>query len=452
MKKVSRISPEELAKLTCQERERLSALRLQLLESHPFWGYLLLQMQLVFQTDLPAFAATDCYRHIWFNPLMTSSLPIRQLGFVMLHEICHSVFASMQRRASRNHHLWNCATDYAINRIVNEIRQPGPRSGNTLYEVPRIVIEGKESKILLDAKYDGMIAEAIYEKLAADELENPTTLVLRLRMPGGCGEDPAEGPEGSSQQENSDGNHGNQDESEGDHTVEIPDVMDHGGGIDVHIPVPLSAGQREELADRIRAALETWQKMDQRGDVPLDDVRHLLPQRKARVPWERLLRQFAGHALAKDDYSLARPNKRYIGENIVVPGTYSESLNLVIIALDTSGSMSIELLSRAMAEIARLADLAPEVLLLVADADVHQTVPTVRLPAFLRELKVRGGGGTSHVPVFAYIDEKRLEPDLFIGITDLASNFPDQAPRYPVLWLTPPDPREPPWGRVIEIE
>jgi len=428
MSNAVRVSPAEFTRLCRQERDRLSALRLQLIESHPFWGYLLLQMQLVFQADLPALAATDCMRHIWFSPVLTSRLPIRQLGFVMVHEICHSVFASMERRGSRNPHLWNCATDYAINRIVSEIRGPGAFRSRALYEVPKIYVDGREQKILLDPKYDGMIAETIYEALATEELQNPTMLVLRLDLPGTSGE------------------------GTGGQTLELPDIADHGGGIDVHVPLPLSPSQREELADRIRGALATWQNMGRRGDVPLAEVCQLLPGRRARVPWPRLLRQFAGQALARDDYSLVRPNKRYLSEKIVVPGLFSESVNQVVVALDTSGSMDIGLLSQAIAEVARLSDLAPEILLITADAAVHQVIPAVRLPSFLRELKVKGGGGTSHLPVFAHIDEQHLEPDLFIGISDLETLFPIKRPRYPVLWLSPAHHATPPWGHVIEIE
>ena len=53
------------------ESERLAALRMQMLEMHPFWGYLLLQMKLVPASELPAFAATDAVSHIWFNPELT---------------------------------------------------------------------------------------------------------------------------------------------------------------------------------------------------------------------------------------------------------------------------------------------------------------------------------------------------------------------------------------------
>jgi len=35
-----------------------------MLEVHPFWGYLLLQVRLLPVCELPTFAATDCIRHM----------------------------------------------------------------------------------------------------------------------------------------------------------------------------------------------------------------------------------------------------------------------------------------------------------------------------------------------------------------------------------------------------
>lgn len=424
----------------CQaERKRLASLRFQLLESHPFWGYLLLQMKLVFQSDLPTFAATDCLHTIWFNPNLTQQLSFKQLGFVLVHEICHTVFASMQRRGNRDPHLWNCATDFAINRIIMQIPQSPSWSRKPLYELPFMKAGGKRKTVLYDSQYDGMAAEMIYEKLAEDELENPTMILLKLNLPGNDGS-------GGDSSENDDEGTGS-----GLRQLEIPNVSNHHGGIDVHIPVDLSPAQQEELIDRIRAATETWRKSNNRGHLPENEIRHLLPA-KSRVPWNRLLRQFATQALAKEDYSLARPNKRYLMDDVVVPGLHSESVNLVVISLDSSGSMDVENLAKAMAEISKISDLVSEVLLLVSDCKIHQVVNTNELPAYIKGMQVKGGGGTSHHPVFEYIAEKRLQPDLFVGITDLESNFPDKAPPFPVLWLTPEGTtKKAPWGRVIEI-
>jgi len=420
-------APVEYDQLCRREQERLSTLRLHLIESHPFWGYLLLQMKMVFQADLPSVAATDCLRYIWFNPVLTSRLPTQQLGFVVLHEVCHSVFASIERRGSRNQHRWNCATDYAINRIVSKIEVPGSLNSRRLYEIPKIVVDGREQKILLDPKYDGMIAETIYEALAAEELQNPLPLVLNLAIPGS---------------ENGDSGR----------TIELPGVFDHGGGIDVHLPSSLSPSQQEELADRVREAVATSQNHGGRGNTPLEDELPLQSGLRSRVPWQRLLRQFVGQALARDDYSLARPNKRYLCEKIVVPGRSSENPGLVVVALDTSGSMSTAMISQALAEIFSLKDLMSELLLITADCEVNQVIPVSMLDEFLRNPRVFGGGGTSHIPVFEYIAKHHLEPDLFIGITDLFTEFPAKKPHYPVLWVAPAYHSIPPWGHVIRIE
>ncbi|HNV72727.1 MAG TPA: hypothetical protein PKO06_23660, partial [Candidatus Ozemobacteraceae bacterium] len=201
------------------ERERLTSIRSQLLETHPFWGYLLLQMRLIPDVSLPHLAATDCYRTIWYNPLQTRQLNIRQLGFVLAHEIGHSVFATNERQGVRNPFLWNCATDYAINRIVAEICHPGGWQKRPLYEVPNTKLEnGEEIKILLDKQYDGMIAEMIYERLAEDELQKPSIIKLTLRMPKQPG-----------QHDDEDAGSGgdNSDNDPGEELVELPNTLDH---------------------------------------------------------------------------------------------------------------------------------------------------------------------------------------------------------------------------------
>ena len=132
---MSEITPQQVD----AETERLAALRMQLLEMHPFWGYLLLQMRLVPALDLPSLAATDSISHIWFNPAMTRALDARELGFVLAHEVCHQVLATVERRHGREKFKWNMATDYAINALISDISIPGApqRDDTRLYRMPR---------------------------------------------------------------------------------------------------------------------------------------------------------------------------------------------------------------------------------------------------------------------------------------------------------------------------
>lgn len=413
------------ATATGEELRRISALRMQMLEMHPFWGYLLLQLRIVPAPDLPSFAATDGLHHIWFNPALTRHLDSAQLGFVLAHEVGHQLFLTGPRRAGRDRLRWNMATDYAINRIVADIRRP---AGGHLYCPPAGRVPGLgEIKPLLDPKYRDMIAETIYEHLCQEELIAPRTVRLTLTFKGQAGGDGV------------------------DADIAMSDLQDHRGGIDIHLPDNLDDDQRELIRERLAAAIENWSANDKRGDVPGGLVRALGLLDKPRIPWQRLLHRFADQVLARDDYALARPNKRYLDEGFIVPGPYGERVELVVVALDTSASMSPGLLREVGRELKGIAAHVEEMILIVADAQVQDVVPFERFEEFLRAGKVSGGGGTDHRPVFEQIEKERLNPRLFIGLTDLFSRFPADKPPYPVLWVVPARHGQKPWGQEIEV-
>ena len=428
---MSRAVPDLDAVIAAEEK-RVSMLRMQMLQMHPFWGYLLLQVHVVPAPEMEGIAATDCVRHIWFNPLKTRHLSHEQLGFVLAHEVGHQLYATQDRERGRNPQLWNCATDYAINRIVAQIQHPA-RPGRPLYDPPQGKIEGLgDIKILLDSRWDGKIAEAIYEYLAAEELPEPVSVTLTLEIQSGGG-----------------GNSGR--EARIPDRIVLPNVTDHGGGIDIHVPRGLTPADREELHGRITAAVEAWSRQDRAGHLPGDLVREIQGAGERRVPWRRLFRSFAGQATARDDYALSRPNRRYLELDLLVPGVHSERAGCVVVAVDTSGSISDELLDDVAAELHVLSQEVEEMTLLIADAKVQQAVPDAEIASFLRRARFRGGGGTDHRPVFRWIEERHLRPDLFVGISDLFSHFPDRRPRYPVMWIAPKRHGKVPWGRVVEL-
>ena len=425
-------SEPSLDAIIAAEEKRVSMLRMQMLQMHPFWGYLLLQVRVVPSPDLEGLAATDCVRHIWFNPNRTQHLSHEQLGFVLAHEVGHQLYATQDRERGRNPQLWNCATDYAINRIVAQIPHPA-RAGEPLYDPPQGKIDGLgEIQILLDSKWDGKIAEAIYEYLAVDALPEPVSVTVTLEMRpdgnGGCG-DAANLPD----------------------RITLPNVTDHGGGIDIHLPAGLDSADREELNGRIVAAVEAWSRQDRAGHLPGDLVRKIQGHGERRVPWRRVFRSYAGQATARDDYALSRPNRRYLELDLLVPGIHSERAGSVVVAVDTSGSISDELLGDIAAELDALSQTVEEMTLIVADARVQQAVNDAEIARFLRLARFRGGGGTDHRPVFEWIEERGLRPDLFVGITDLFSTFPGRRPPYPVMWIAPKRHGKVPWGRLVEL-
>jgi len=406
---------DHLREIAAAEAQRFSMLRMQMLECHPFWGHLLLQMRLVPAPDLDALAATDCVRHIWYNPLHTRSLTLSQLGFLLAHEVGHSLFETLERARGRNPYLWNCATDYAINRVVSLIRKPGEPHAS-MYEPP----SGRHPALgdlrpLMDRRFDGLIAEAIYERLVSEITAAIERVTIHLAG------------------------------------VDVTGVVPH-GGFDVHLPLDLSEADQHVLRERLGLAVNAWRESAKRGDVPAGLERVVDQWGKPHVPWQRVLHRYVGEATTPDDFSLSRPNRRWLAEGFLVPGVVPRDEHDLIVAVDTSGSMSTAALAAIGAELASLAAIEPNVTVLVGDAAVNQVVPARDLRTFLGGLRLRGGGGTDHRPVFAWIESARRRPDVFIGLTDLHSAFPDRAPRFPVLWVVPKDHGRAPWGRVVEME
>ena len=398
------MSDVSAAGVAASERQRISAIRMQLLEAHPFWGHLLLQMELVPDAAMGHLAATDCLGTIWYNPHNTAKLSDAALGFVLAHEIGHLAYESRDRQHGRDGFLWNCATDYAINRIVAGLEDP-LQFGCPMYEPP----EG----ILLDRRFDGLTAEAIYERLATAPGQLGG-LVVR------------------------------------DDAVDGLPVTGHGGGLDVHLPTTLDDEAHEALAGRLREAAAHWASTGKQGHAPGDTLRDLDAGR-GHMPWRRLLRAFLGASLAVDEYDPQRPNRRWLAEDVFRPGLGSERIGHIVVAIDSSGSMSKALLSTACAELRAIVTHAAEAQVIVADARVHETFALDDVEPWLARRRIAGGGGTDHRPVFDQISAQRQRPDAFIGITDLMTTFPTKRPNYPVLWLAPPGAPTPPFGRTITL-
>ena len=403
------MSPRELA----AEARRVSALRMQLLDLHPFWGHLLLQAQLIADEQFPALAGTDGHRRIWYNPARTKDLSREELGFLLLHEIGHHVQESFTRADGRDPRLWNMATDYAINRVVSAIRHPGTFA--PMYAMPK--------GGLLDVRFEGRIAESIYEVLLRE-----TARAARKGATGGAGDGGAAGV-----------------------AVEIDGVTVEGhGGLDVHVRIPLSDDQREELVERVRAAVGHWQRSGQRGDMPGSAVALVDPPR-AKIPWQRELQRYVEAARSFDEMDVRRPSRRWLSEGAWVPSLGGERVGTIVIAVDSSGSIGRRELAAACGEVRAIAREAADVRVLIADAKVHKVLTLDEIEPWIREGRVPGGGGTDHRPVFEWVKRAGLRPDVLIALTDLYTCLPERPPAYPVVWVVPRWHGNAPWGRVIEV-
>jgi hypothetical protein len=97
--------------------------------------------------------------NIQYHPEFVLGQSDAAIRFVLCHEILHCVGEHMSRRGNRNPKLWNYATDYAINPILNA-------EADSNFAWPKNPDGSRMG--LYEEKYEGMRAEDIYEDLMQD--------------------------------------------------------------------------------------------------------------------------------------------------------------------------------------------------------------------------------------------------------------------------------------------
>lgn len=183
------------------------------------------------------------------------------------------------------------------------------------------------------------------------------------------------------------------------------------------------------------------------GKCPAGVDRALEFSEEASVDWREALRRCFSETLLVD-YTWSRPNRRFVGSELYLPGPKKEGAGEVAIAVDCSGSIDNRTLSLFAAEFESLIEEShPErVHVLYFDTQVQRAdVFEFGQPL---ELAPKGGGGTDFRPVFSYLEDEGIEPHAVVFLTDLCGRFPQQEPRWPVIWAST-EKREAPFGATV---
>ena len=171
------------------------------------------------------------------------------------------------------------------------------------------------------------------------------------------------------------------------------------------------------------------------------------------TPWHEKLERYMSSKV-KDGYSWNRPNRRFVGQGVYLPGTdYTARMGELVVAVDTSGSLDITELSYFNSHINRILEtcMPEKVTVLYCDSDIGGTAEYTpdELPITLKPV---GGGGTSFKPVFNWIEEYAGEVECLIYFTD---GYGDQdeisKPAVDTVWVTTGI-EEFPFGEVVKFE
>jgi predicted metal-dependent peptidase len=367
-------------------KDKLVKARTQLVLDQPFFGSLALRLVLV-EDDQAATAYTNGVV-LGYNRAFIKGLSLEETKWLVAHEVMHLGCLHHTRREDREPSRWNVAADHAINGLLSEAGFKTPAG------------------CLIDLRYDGKSAEAIY---------------ATLPDPGQDKEQPGSGA----------------------HSNRPGEVRDAPGGA--------SDQKQAEAQWRVNVA-QAAQQGRSMGNLPAGLAQLIEEILHPKVDWAVLLRHFVEQS-ARNDYCWLPPSRRYLSQGIYLPSLHSKELDRIVIAVDTSGSIDTVALAQFAAEVSAVLeqyDTLIDVVYCDTQIQGHEQIDRQDLPL---KLKPVGGGGTDFRPVFRWVEQQGVGPCCLVYLTDLeCKRFADHAPDYPVLWVqTGEQARSVPFGEIVKM-
>jgi predicted metal-dependent peptidase len=369
----------------------------------PLHWLLLSGARIVEDPTAPTFAVGLTRRQelvLFFSPTFALELSVEECKGVLCHEINHFLFGHLGPRppgVDRHRAAWTIATEVTANEYV-----PYPLPGEPL-TLRQFRLPPHEST--LDR----------YHRLAGRELPPVATLDVVIEEP----------------------------------LAPEPGRADEGGGERPDRSLPEILG---EAVARVGASLdpETRASLGRHpGTLPGMQASLLDPPGVSKLPWrcllQRLVRSIHSHESVRH-----WPSRRHPDLLGVVPGRRRRRTERrILVAIDTSGSMSRAELSEASDELSQILRQHVRVAVVQCDTQIHREAwlsPGERLNG------VVGRGGTDLRPPFERAVIDRYKPGLLVYFTDGEGPAPAAAPPgLPVLWvLTGDHPAAPAdWGHVV---
>ena len=343
--------------------DKIIVARVGLLLRHPFFGNLATRLQIKEATDWLPTAATDG-RNIYFNREFFTPLTVKQVEFVIAHEILHAVFDHIGRNEGRDRKLFNIAADYCVN---------GQLVRDRIGEAP------PEIKIFHDPKYYGWGAEQVYDDLY-EKYDDDQLAALGQML------DEHLDPE-------------------------------NGGG---NGQPQYTKDELKAIRDEMREAVMQAAQAAGAGNVPANIARMIKELTEPKMNWREILRQQIQSTI-KNDYSFMRPNRKGWHMNAILPGTQFEETIDICVAIDMSGSIGDEQAKDFLSEIKGIMQEYRDFKIKVwcFDTRVYNEADFdgYNMDEF-DEYEPAGGGGTEFDANWDYMKEHNITPKKFIMFTD----------------------------------
>ena len=183
----------------------------------------------------------------------------------------------------------------------------------------------------------------------------------------------------------------------------------------------LSDEEQEKLAKEIDEAVRQGAVLA--GKVGSGGNRDLTELLEPKKDWRELLREYVKTTCSGKDYSTWRkPNRRYVGMDLLMPSAISEAMGEIVVAIDTSGSIGQRELNNFLGEIKGICEQVKpsKVHVMYWDTAICRTEVYMQdeLDNLVKSTKPAGGGGTDPSCVPQYLNEKGIKPECVVMLTD----------------------------------
>ena len=375
-----------------------------------FFGSMMLFAEIEISKQIPT-AATDG-RKIFFNEEFLKSLSSPEQNALMLHEVLHRALLHVIRRQNRDPFIWNIAADIVVNDLILR---------NTSFPLPKGAI--------VDNRFQDKSVEYIYEALLkSNDYKGYKLAIADILIPSGI--------------ENDDGS----DESK----------LNKNSGI----KKSLSEEEIDEIEAFWKDKMEILKNTPEhqlskgQGSLPAGIGQEISTILEPEVDWRHALWKYVGKTPADFD----ELDRRFIYKGLYLESLLTEAVE-VSVCIDTSGSVSDELLKQFAGELKGILRSYPNVKCSLFFADTGLAGP-YEIDRIEQMPKAIGRGGTSFIPFFDYLKKNGEENNLLgnnklsIYFTDGYGDFPKQEPNNPTMWLVCKDGLETdrfPFGEVVRI-
>ncbi len=417
-------------------------------------------------------------RYLFYNPVQVlrryreeKEIPVRDY----LHLVMHSIFRHMYGAAGLDHEMWDLAADIAVENAITELD----------IRAASVSREGKEKEIFrrIWADIGKLTAEKIYryfkthpaafqkQKAELEELfrhDDHTFWYLppEKRREQARGEDGKNGGDGKESPAGALPGEGSEDPA-----------AEAGSGAPGDSGEDPQEKRWKEISERMQMDLETFSK--KHGDNAGGLIQNLREVNREKYDYTSFLRKFAvrGEVMKvnEDEFDYVYYTyglQVYEKMPLIEPLEYKEALKIreFVIAIDTSGSVSGKLVQAFVQKTYNILKSTESFFsrinlhIIQCDAAIQEHVKITTQEEFdfwIRNMKLKGFGGTDFRPVFRLVDELVRQKEFtnlrgLIYFTDGYGTFPKRKPDYEAAFVFIRDyyetPLVPPWAIKLVLE